>query len=143
MNIAAISSDVESIDAIIRAMYEVISGPAGQARSWNRFLSLYYPGAHLVPVVSVEDQSAHARMLSPEDYIRRVEPIFAVESFWERETRRDCETFGRIAHILSYYESLREPDGPPFESGVNSVQLFYDDSRWWILNVAWNTARSA
>lgn len=138
----ALSSDVESIDAIIRAMYDVISGPAGEARNWNRFRSLYYPAAHLVPVVSVEGQSARARMLSPEDYIRRVEPIFAVESFWEREARRECEAFGRVAHILSYYESLREPDGPPFESGVNSVQLFYDDSRWWVLNVVWNTARS-
>lgn len=135
-------SDVESIDSIVHAMYEVISGPAGQARDWERFRSLYYPGAHLVPVVSVGGQPARARMLSPEEYIGRVEPIFAAESFWERETRRECETFGRVAHILSYYESLRDPDGAPFESGVNSVQLFYDDSRWWILSVIWNTARS-
>ena len=142
MNFSAPCSDVDSIDAIIRAMYEVISGPVGQERNWNRFRSLYYPGAHLVPVVSVNGEPARARMLGPEDYIRRVEPIFAAESFWERETRRECKTLGRVAHILSYYESLRDPDGPPFESGVNSVQLFYDDSRWWILSVVWNTTRS-
>lgn len=135
-------TDVESIDSIIHAMYEVISGPAGQPRDWDRFRSLYYAGAHLVPLVSVEGQPARARMLCPEEYIDRVEPIFAVESFWERETHRECETFGRMAHILSHYESLRDPKGPAFESGVNSVQLFYDDSRWWILNVVWNTARS-
>jgi len=135
-------ADVSSIDAIIHAMYEVISGPAGQAREWERFRSLYYPGARLVPIVSLEDHAAQARVLSPEEYIRRVEPIFAKEDFWERETRRECQTFGRMAHVLSFYESLRDPGGPPFESGVNSVQLVNDGSRWWILSVVWNTARS-
>jgi hypothetical protein len=139
---AAHPADVESIDSILHAMYEVISGPAGRAYDWDRFRSLFYPGAHLVPVIFFEGQPARARILGPEEYIARVEPIFAVESFWERETRRECETFGRVAHILSYYESLRNPNGPPFESGMNSMQLFYDDSRWWILNVVWNTARS-
>ena len=135
-------ADVSSIDAIIHAMYEVISGPAGQAREWERFRSLYYPGARLVPIVSLEGHAAQARVLSPEEYIRRVEPIFAKEDFWERETRCECQTFGRMAHVLSFYESLRDPEGPPFESGVNSVQLVNDGSRWWILSVVWNTARS-
>ncbi len=135
-------SDFSSIDAIIHAMYDVISGPAGQSRDWDRFRSIYYPEAHLTPVVSTEGQLARARLLSPEDYIRRVEPIFAVENFWERESRRECETFGRVAHVLSYYDSFRDPNGAPFESGVNSVQLFNDGARWWILSVVWNTARS-
>lgn len=139
----ATPSDFSTIDAIIYAMYDVLSGPAGQARDWDRLRSIYYPGAHLTPVVSVEGQPARARLLTPEDYIRRVEPIFAIENFWERESRRECEVFGRIAHVLSYYDSFRDPDGEPFESGVNSVQLFNDGARWWILSVVWNTARSA
>jgi hypothetical protein len=139
----ASSSDFSTIDAIIHAMYDVLSGPAGQPRDWERLRAIYYPGAHLTPVVSIEGQPARARLLSPEDYIRRVEPIFAVENFWERESRRECETFGRVAHVLSYYDSFRDPNGTPFESGVNSVQLFNDGVRWWILSVVWNTARSA
>ncbi|MDT8070397.1 MAG: hypothetical protein ROO76_19705 [Terriglobia bacterium] len=139
----ASSSDFSTIDAIIHAMYDVLSGPAGQPRDWERLRAIYHPGAHLTPVVSIEGQPARARLLSPEDYIRRVEPIFAVENFWERESRRECETFGRVAHVLSYYDSFRDPNGTPFESGVNSVQLFNDGVRWWILSVVWNTARSA
>jgi hypothetical protein len=135
------SSDIDSIDAIIHAMYEVISGPADEARDWERFRSLYYPGARLVPVVAAEGQTARARVLSPEEYIRRVEPIFATESFYERETRREGETIGRVAHVLSYYESFHEPDGAPFDAGVNSVQLVHDGSRWWILSVVWNSPR--
>lgn len=135
-------SDAATLDAILRAMYEVISGPAGALRDWTRFRSLYLPDARLMPVVSSPGKTPHVRVLSPEEYIRRVEPIFAAESFWERETGRQAETSGRVAHVLSHYESLRDPNGPPFERGTNSVQLFYDDSRWWIVSVMWNTSRS-
>jgi hypothetical protein len=133
------TSDVATLDAILGAMYEVISGPAGQSRDWERFRSLYHPDARLMPVVSGESPSV--RLLSVEDYIRRVEPIFATEDFWERETGRQVEEFGRVAHVLSHYESLRDPDGVAFDRGANSVQLFYDGKRWWIVSVMWNTAR--
>ena len=133
-------SDVSSIEAILHASYEVISGPAGQPRDWDRFLSLFVPGARLMPVVSGENP--RVRVLTPEDYVRRVEPIFVTESFWERETSREVETIGRIAHVLSHYESLHDPDGPPFEHGTNSIQLFNDGVRWWIVSIMWNTSRS-
>jgi hypothetical protein len=92
-----------------------------------------------MPVISGEKPLV--RVLTPEDYIRRVEPIFATEHFWERESSRQVETFGRIAHVLSHYESLREPDGAPFEQGANSFQLFHDGVRWWIVSIMWNTSR--
>jgi hypothetical protein len=132
-------SDVNSIEAILHASYEVISGPAGEPRDWKRFLSLFVPGARLMPVISGENP--RVRVLTPEDYVRRVEPIFVTESFWERETSREIETIGRIAHVLSHYESLHDPDGPPFERGTNSVQLFNDGVRWWIVSILWNTSR--
>ena len=95
-----------------------------------------------MPVVALPGETPRVRVLSVEDYIRRVEPIFVTESFWERETSRQTETFGRVAHVLSSYESLRTPDGPAFERDRNSIQLFFDDSRWWIVSVMWNTPRS-
>jgi len=137
---SALPTDISSIDAIIHASYDVISGPAGQPRDWHRFRSLFIPGARLMPVISGADP--HVRVLTPDDYIRRVEPIFAKESFWERETTRDEKTIGRIAHVLSHYESLHSLDGPPFETGTNSIQLFCDDQRWWIVSIMWNTARN-
>ena len=42
-------SDVASPDAIIAAAYDVISGPAGQKRDWNRMRSLFYPGCAANP----------------------------------------------------------------------------------------------
>ena len=133
-------SEFATLDAILDAMYEVISGPAGQPRDWARLRSLYAPGARLMPVVG--GAKPHVRVLSVDEYIRRVEPIFAKENFWERETSRQAETFGRVAHVLSAYGSYRSADGEPFERGTNSVQLFFDDTRWWITSVMWNTPRS-
>ena len=133
--------DVGTIEAIIAASYAAISGPRGKKRDWERFRSLYAPGARLMPVVS--GATPHVRVLSPEDYIKRVEPIFVEEDFWERETSREVKQFGRVAHVLSHYESLRSPDAPPFENGTNSIQLFWDDQRWWIVSVMWNTPRSS
>jgi hypothetical protein len=138
-----LESDVSTLDDILHALYEVLSGPAGQPRDWERYRSLFIDGARLMPVVAVAGEKPHVRLLTVEDYIRRVEPIFAVENFWERETSRQTEIIGRIAHVLSKYESLRNPNGPAFEHDSNSIQLFYDDTRWWVVSVMWNTSRSS
>lgn len=136
-------SDVATLDAILHAFYETVSGAAGQPRDWDRFRSLILPGGRLMPVISIPGEKAGVRFLSTEDFIHRVEPIFAVEDFWERETSRQTEAAGHFAHVLSFYESLRSPDGPPFERSVNSIQLLNDGLRWWIVNVMWNTSRAA
>ena len=135
-------SDVATLDAILNALYETVSGPVGQPRDWDRFRSLFLPGGRLMPVVSIPGQKASVRLLGTEDFIQRVEPIFAKEDFWERETSRQTETAGHFAHVLSFYESSRSQNGPPFEHSVNSIQLFNDGLRWWIVNVMWNTTRS-
>ena len=138
----ALESDVSTLDGILHAAYEVLSGPAGQPRDWERYRTLFIDGARLMPVVAVADRKPHVRQLTLEEYIRRVEPIFAAEDFWERETSREAEIVGRLAHVLSRYESLRDPNVEAFETGSNSMQLFFDDTRWWIVSVMWNTARS-
>jgi hypothetical protein len=135
-------SDVATLDAILHTFYETVSGAVGQPRDWDRFRSLFLPDGRLMPIVSMAGEKAGVRFLSTEDFIQRVEPIFAVEDFWERESNRQTETSGHFAHVLSFYECLRSPDGSPFERSVNSIQLFNDGLRWWIANVMWNTSRS-
>ena len=41
--------DVASIDAIMKAVYDVISGDAGKLRDWDRFRSLFHKDARLIP----------------------------------------------------------------------------------------------
>lgn len=133
--------DVETMDAIINSMYAVISGPAGQKRDWDRFRSLFLPGARLILAVAQKGEKPRARVLDVEDYVRRTDPIFERESFWESEKARKTQTFGNIAHVFSTYESRREKNGKPFQRGINSIQLFHDGTRWWIVTVMWNTER--
>lgn len=138
---AAQSRDVKSLDAIIHALYEVISGPAGQKRDWDRFRSLFLPGARLILAISRRGEEPRARLLSVEDYVRRTAPMFQQEDFWESEQGRRSRTFGNAAHAFSSYESRRKKRGKPFHRGVNSIQLFSDGTRWWIATVMWNTDR--
>lgn len=133
--------DYSNLDFVISTMYGVISGPVGQDRDWNRLRSLYHADARLIIAISAPDPPPRLRVLTVDDFIRRVASIFAKEPFWERETGREVENFGRIAHVLSHYESLRDPDGTPFTAGRKSMQLFFDDKRWWILSAMWNTER--
>ena len=132
-------NDVSSIDAIMKAVYEVISGDAGKPRDWDRFRSLFHPDARLIP--SGKNQQTglvSARVLTPEDYIKRVEPVFAKDGFFEREKARRIEIFGNIAHAFSTYESFHSlSDKKPFVRGINSFQLLNDGTRWWIITIYW------
>jgi hypothetical protein len=140
-------SDVSSIDAIVTAAYDSISGPAGEKRNWDRERSLYYPGARLIPtarpVTSDELQVTSENKIAPqildiEGFIARVEPFFKENGFYEKEIARRTEQFGQIAHVWSTYESRHNADDPePFMRGINSIQLFHDGSRWWILTIYW------
>lgn len=134
-------SDVASIDAIITAAYDVISGPAGKKRDWARERSLFFPGARLIPT-AVEagrnDGDLAPQMLDVENYIARVEPLIEKKGFYEKEIARRVEQFGQIAHVWSTYESRHDPSDPkPFMRGINSIQLFHDGKRWWIVSIYW------
>jgi len=140
-------ADVESIEAIIAAAYDVISGAAGKKRNWKRERSLFISGARLIPtakaVTNDQGQVSDSNNLAPQildvdAYIARVEPYFATIAFYEKEIARRVEQFGQIAHVWSTYESRHDPnDAEPFMRGINSIQLFNDGSRWWILTIYW------
>jgi hypothetical protein len=128
---------VASIDAILAAVYDVISGPAGQKRDWDRMRSLFVPGARLIPVVQ-SGNGAAARVLSVEDYIARSSPVLEKAGFFERERARRTEAFGHIAQVFSTYESRHNrEDRAPFSRGINSFQLLNDGTRWWIVTIFW------
>jgi hypothetical protein len=141
------TDDVSSIDAIIKASYATISGPAGQLRDWARQRALFVPGARLIPTATKAGENESdlwPQLLDVEAYISRVEPFFRENGFYEIEVARRTEQFGRIAQVWSTYESKHRLDDPePFMRGINSFQLFNDGSRWWIVNIYWQHESSA
>ena len=134
---AAQPADVASPEAIVAALYDVISGDAGVERDWDRFRSLFHPTARLAPS-GVRDGVGVARSITPDEYIQRSNPLLVGDGFHEREIARRSERFGHMMHVWSTYESLHSlSDAAPFARGINSIQLFHDGSRWWILSVYW------
>jgi hypothetical protein len=130
------AEDVASIDAIIAALYDVISGPAGQARDWNRMRSLFIPGARLMPTGVRPDGSTVVRILEANDYIATSGPMLERVGFSEREIARRVEQFGHIAHVFSTYEGRMETE-PTVIRGINSIQLLNDGTRWWVVSIYW------
>lgn len=139
---AAAPSDVESIDAIMAALYASISGPAGQERDWNRLRSLFHPNARLIPTSPTPAGGARARVLGVEEYIKAAGPYFLKEGFFEREIGREVDQYGNIAQVFSAYDSRNKlEDAKPFARGINSVQLLKDGNRWWVMNIFWDSER--
>jgi hypothetical protein len=135
---AARPADVASIDAIIAAVYDVISGPAAAPRDWDRMRSLFAPEGRMGAVGARPDGSYVLRSLSPDDYIARNTKAFATMGFFETEKARTTEVFGQIAHVFSTYEARHaKDDAQPFMRGINSIQLIHDGKRWYVLNLIW------
>jgi hypothetical protein len=132
--------DVESINAIMKALYDVISGPAGQTRNWNRMRSLFLPEAKMVATGTSQTGEIVKRVMTVEDYITRNGPMLEKNGFFEQEIFRKQEVYGRIAHCFSTYAAKRNAtDAAPFMRGINSIQLYNDGRRWWILSIFWQS----
>lgn len=134
--------DVASMDAILAALYDVISGPAGKKRDWNRMRSLFIPEGRLMAVGQKKEGGFGYRVMDVEGYIKSSGTYLETNGFFEREAARVVEQFGQIAHVFSTYESRHKADdAKPFMRGINSIQLMNDGKRWWIVSVYWEGER--
>jgi len=135
---AAKPADVKSIDSIVAALYDVISGPAGQKRDWDRFRSLFWPGARLIPVVANKEKSGYApRPFDVDEYIAHADLFFAKEGFYESSVANRIDQWAQIASVFSTYESRHGKAEKPFARGINSIQVVNDGQRWWVVNILW------
>ena len=137
------AADVATIDAIITALYASISGPANSPRDWDRFRSLFAPGARLIPMARPAGGTPVPRVITPDEYVERSGPMLTRYGFTEREIARRVDRFGLIAHVFSTYEGrFQAPDAPGTPPrGINSIQLAWDGTRWWVVTVFWDSER--
>lgn len=130
-----------TVDELLAALYGAVSGPAGP-RSFPGDPPLFHAAARLTRTLPTSDQRAQAKAMSPAEYLKDTAPFFAGQDFWEVEIGRRFDRFGNIAHVLSVYEARLRPDeARPERRGVNSIQLFHDGVRWWIMNMIWDNER--
>ena len=128
-------ADVNSVDSILAAVYNVISGPPGD-RDWNRFRSLFIPGARLTSAQKNKDGSFFLEDV--EGYAQGAGEYFKTHGFFENSIVNRVEKFGNIAQVFSSYESRHAPNEKPFARGINSIQLFNDGTRWWVVSILWD-----
>lgn len=134
------AADVATVDGIVAALYDVISGPPGQARDWNRMHSLFMPEGRMMVVAPQKDGSFKPVMMAVDGYIARSGKVLVEHGFFETELARTTETFGQLVHVFSTYEARRgTPDSAPFARGINSIQLYNDGQRWWISSLVWRS----
>ena len=127
----ALSEDVSSIDGIISAYYEVVSGPAGEAPDAERDRTLHHPEAWVAIAGLGPDGAPAVNVLTLDEYHGDGAP--RQEPFWEWETDRVVSRSGNMVHVWSSYASARTEGGEPYARGINSITLFHDGSRWWIM----------
>jgi hypothetical protein len=136
------AADVKSPAAIIAALSSSISGEAGQARNWDRFRSLFVPGAGRMIVTRVPKTGpADVTVLSMEDYIARSSKG-APAGFYEIPIAYEMQSFGRMTHVYESYGLHHTRDDQPYVRGVNSWELLFDGTRYYVLQVYWDTERA-
>ncbi|MFO1516022.1 MAG: hypothetical protein U1F22_03755 [Lysobacterales bacterium] len=134
--------EAQQIETLVPAVYACISGAAGTPRQWERFRFLHRPDARSLRTVVHADGRIEAQSFGVEEYIANVAPFFAANDFFEMEIDHRIERFGQIAHVWSRYEARPSPGSPVLlKRGANSIQLFHDGARWWVVSTAWDNER--
>ena len=135
------AADVTTLDGIIRAYYEVVSGPVGTPADRQRDRSLHHPSAVVAVTGADAGGTPFIQAMTLEEFHDRFGgPRTA--PFYEWEIHRETQRFGNVAHVWSTYVSSDAPDGPPRERGINSIQLYFDGDRWWITGWIFDSERA-
>lgn len=127
-------ADVSSPQAVVAALYAVLSGPAGQ-RDWDRFRSLFLPGALIQAAAPGRGGGVRMIKLTVEEYIRQDDGYYRRNDFYEHELGQRVERYGNIAQVFSAYELLHAPGGAAFQRGIEGCNLIFDGQRWWFVNL--------
>lgn len=136
--LAQYEEDTKTVDSTIEALYDSISGPAGEERDWTRFKNLFHSSANLIPMVVTPD-STFSFSWTPEEYAQRAGPWLVQNGFFEKELARTQETYGHIVHAFSTYGSYHtKDDEKPYDRGINSIQLMTNGERWFVVNIMWD-----
>jgi len=130
------SKDVESVDNIIAALYDVISTEPKGTPDWERFKYLFSPNAMLIPTRKDPKGDLITLPMTPEKYIEGFQTRLNT-GFQERELHRITEQYGSVTHAFSTYETKEKKDGPVTNRGINSIQLFNDGKRFYVVNIFW------
>lgn len=128
--------DVASVDAVVKALYDVISGPKGP-RNWDRLYSLFTPEAMMGATVTTPAGKTELHSFTPQGYKKMNANTFMQTDFFEEEIGRNVVQYGNVVSVQSAYQFRLQQGGPVVQRGVNYLTLAQSDGRWYIVNLTW------
>lgn len=135
------TDDVSTIEGIVTASYETISGGVGVPRQWGRDRTLFDPNSRSVAVgVNAKTGAVTTRGSTEQEFADESDASLVKDGFTERELKHIIKRFGNVATVLSSYEGT-VASGKVITRGVNIFQLYFDGKRWWILSMVWDEER--
>jgi hypothetical protein len=129
----AAPDDVATIDGLINAYYESVSGHPGK-RDGHRMLSLFVKGGK-IGINLTGDEPIHQ---IAEEYLTTERFLTISTDFFEREISRDTQEFGYMANVISTYGISDAMENTNYIArGITIFQLVKHSGRWWILSTMW------
>jgi hypothetical protein len=124
----------KTLDDLIKALDDAVSGPADKDRTCMRQLLL--PDARLIPVGKGKDGTIGPHVLNVDDWITRVKARGSAV-FYEHQVKYSSDVYGHIAHLWSTYEIRPTPDGKAEMRGINSIQAVFNGTEWKVVEILW------
>ena len=132
------SNDFSKIDQVITSLYGVISGPAGE-RDWELFKSLFHENGSMGAIRLNAEGKRDFLYFDPEGYIDRNGGFFKQNGFYEEEIGREVKVFGGVAQVFTAYQFRINDQKEIAQRGINCIQLVFENNRWYITNIVWDT----
>lgn len=126
--------EVGTLDGIIKAYYDVVTVKKGEKVSYQRDSCLHAPNASVGMARKGKDGKVTVKLITLKQYHDASDAYLEKDGFYEKEISRKVENFGAIYHVWSTYETRNSADGPIIERGINSIELYFDGTRFWILS---------
>ncbi len=134
------ANNLATVDGIIHALYDAISGPVGQDRDWNTFRNLFAEDARMYIAVPDKDSGTTLKSITPEEYADRNQTRLSDIGFGEEELYRITNTYGAGTQVFSTYEShyTNKNGEEDITKGINNIQLYFDGERYFIVSIFWD-----
>ena len=131
-------NDTSSVQNLLDAYYNCISGPIGQKRDFDRLKNLFHPTVKFTySYWNTEGTKASVMVFkSVEEYISKL-GYLDKKGFYEQEIANKTNQFGAVIQVFSSYKYWVEDRSIPSNRGVTSYEIFYDGNRYWFLSMFW------
>jgi hypothetical protein len=136
----SLCSPATTLDELIKAIDNAVSGPGNQDRTC--FRALFTADARLIPIRIAKDGTATPRILTVQDWIDAVAKRGS-DAFVEHQIKVRTESWAHLAHLWSTYTTTDAQTGKQLDRGINSIQAVFDGKQWHVIEIVWQAETPA